>query len=85
MATAQRTSQELGTRSSAGCREFFLDLQKLRCGDGISAASIQKAFTPCPAIAFHLIGAPTEIRTPLTEDPRVTLHSDLASAWDQWA
>ena len=84
-ATTQRQlRQRLHDQVDEGHREFFLDLQELRCAEGLSDGELRALFPKDPAVRFHLIGAPECIRECVTGDPGFTLYADPESAWCQW-
>lgn len=82
--TGRQLRQRLHDQVEDGHREFFLDLQELRCADGLSEGELRPLFPKNPAARFHLIGAPGHIRESITGDPRFTLYADPESAWCQW-
>ncbi|WP_189324185.1 hypothetical protein [Streptomyces flaveus] len=83
--TQRQLRQRLHDQVEDGHREFFLDLQELRCADGLFEGEPRTLFPKDPATRFHLIGAPDRIRESVTGDPRFTLYADPGSAWRQWA
>ncbi|MFG2026734.1 hypothetical protein [Streptomyces sp. NPDC048825] len=82
--TQRQLRQRLHDQVDDGHREFFLDLQELRCADGLSDGELRALFPKDPVARFHLIGAPDRIRESVTGDPRFTLYADPESAWCQW-
>jgi hypothetical protein len=82
--TRHRMHEHLRAHTEPGHSAAFLDLRELRCADGITAEDVREVFLLAPTVSIHLIGAPAEVRTGLAENPRVTMHAGLASAWEQW-
>lgn len=82
--TGRQLRQRPHDQVDDGHREFLLDLQELRCADGLSDDELRTLFPKDPAVRFHLIGASDRIRECVTDDPRFTLYADPESAWCQW-
>ncbi|WP_344390571.1 hypothetical protein [Streptomyces vastus] len=82
--TQRQLRQRLHDQVDDGHREFFLDLQELRCAEGLSDGELRAVFPKDPAARFHLIGGPDRIREVVTGDPRFTLYAAPESAWCQW-
>ncbi|NGO07750.1 hypothetical protein G5C60_08795 [Streptomyces sp. HC44] len=82
--TQRQLRQRLHEQVLDGHREFFLDMQGLRCADGLPDDELHTLFPEDPAAHFHLIGAPDSIRECVAGDPRFTLYAGPESAWCQW-
>lgn len=84
-ATEPRLRQDLRARDDGERTDFFLDLTELRCTDYLPDDILRGLFAFGRDVHFHLIGAPDDIRRCVEDDPHVTPHPSVESAWDMWA
>ncbi|MCT7356580.1 hypothetical protein N4P33_31205 [Streptomyces sp. 15-116A] len=79
-----RLHQTLRACADQGFSELFLDLRRLRYADVHEARRGLTMFALGSGVRCHPVGAPAEFRDHLADDPRITLHSALESAWRDW-